>query len=77
LLVNRAQLSAYQQNNDAMMANQTLKQAFSADVQPILARARLDKGAAIEPVQTYRSSAYRTQCARNRPATGGSRSGIV
>ena len=77
LLVDRGQLAAYQQSNDVMMANQTLKQAFTTDVQPILAKARLDKGAAIDPLQTYRGSAYRTQCARNRPAVSGSRSGIV
>jgi L-rhamnose isomerase/sugar isomerase len=77
LLVDRAQLSAYQQSNDVMMANQTLKQAFSADVQPILAKARLDKGAAIDPLQAYRASAYRTQCARHRPVADGSRSGII
>jgi L-rhamnose isomerase/sugar isomerase len=77
LLVDRAQLAAYQQSNDVMMANQTLKQAFSTDVQPILAKARLEKGAAIDPLQTYRASAYRTQCGRNRPAAAGSRSGIV
>jgi L-rhamnose isomerase/sugar isomerase len=77
LLVDRAQLSAYQQGNDVMMANQTLKQAFNADVQPILARARLDKGAAVDPLQTYRDSAYRRRCARDRPAVAGSSSGIV
>src|SRR5580658_1699428 len=62
LLVDRAQLSAYQLSNDVMLANQALKQAFTTDVQPILAKARLDKGAAIDPLQTYRASAYRTQC---------------
>jgi L-rhamnose isomerase/sugar isomerase len=77
LLVDRAQLSAYQQSNDVMMANQALKQAFNADVQPILAKARLDKGAAVDPLQTYRDSAYRTQRARDRPAVSGSSSGIV
>jgi len=77
LLVDRAQLASFQQSNDVMMANQTLKLAFTADVQPILAKARLEKGAAIDPLQTYRASAYRTQCARNRPAVTGSRSGIV
>jgi L-rhamnose isomerase/sugar isomerase len=77
LLVDRAQLSAYQQGNDVMRANQALKRAFNTDVQPILARARLDKGAAIDPLYTYRASAYRDQCARSRPAVAGASSGIV
>jgi L-rhamnose isomerase/sugar isomerase len=77
LLVDRAQLSAYQQSNDVMKANQILKRAFNTDVQPILARARLDKGAAIDPLSTYRASAYRAQCVRHRPASAGSSSGIV
>jgi L-rhamnose isomerase/sugar isomerase len=77
LLVDRVQLSAYQQGNDVMRANQALKRAFNTDVQPILARARLDKGAAIDPLYTYRASAYRDQCARSRPAVAGASSGIV
>jgi L-rhamnose isomerase/sugar isomerase len=60
-----------------MRANQTLKQAFTTDVQPILAKARLDKGAAIDPLQVYRDSGYRAQCARSRPGVTGSGSGIV
>jgi L-rhamnose isomerase/sugar isomerase len=77
LLVDRSQLSAFQQSNDVMKANQTLKRAFNSDVQPVLARARLNKGAAIDPLYAYRASAYRAQCARNRPAVAGSSSGIV
>jgi L-rhamnose isomerase / sugar isomerase len=77
LLVDRTQLAAYQQANDVMMANQLLKQAFTTDVHPILAKARLDKGAAIDPLQLYRASTYRAQCARRRPSVAGSSSGIV
>ena len=77
LLVDRAALDAYQNDNDALMAAQTLKRAFTADVQPILARARLQKGAAIDPVGVYRKSGYRAGCAVRRPAASGSRSGIV
>jgi L-rhamnose isomerase / sugar isomerase len=77
LLVDREQLSALQQANDVMLAQQTLKKAFTTDVQPILAEARRRKGAAIEPIALYRRSAYRAGCARRRPAVSGSRSGIV
>jgi L-rhamnose isomerase / sugar isomerase len=77
LIVDREQLSALQQANDVMMAQQTLKRAFTTDVQPILSEARRRKGAAIDPIALYRRSAYRAACARHRPAASGSRSGIV
>src|SRR5580700_7198641 len=77
LLVDRKQLSALQQANDVMMAQQTLKRAFTTDVQPILAEARRRKGAAIDPIALYRRSAYRAACAHRRPAASSSRSGIV
>ncbi len=78
LLVERDALAGYQQANDALMAAQTLKRAFTTDVQPILARARLQKGAAIDPVAAYRKSGYRAGCASRRPARGGGpSSGIV
>ena len=77
LLVDREQLSALQQSNDVMQAQQALKRAFTTDVQPILAEARRRKGAAIEPIALYRRSGYRAACARRRPPVGGSRSGIV
>jgi L-rhamnose isomerase / sugar isomerase len=77
LLVDRKALAGYQETNDALMAAQTLKRAFTTDVHPILARARERKGAAIDPIGTYRRSGYRAECARRRPASGGTRSGIV
>jgi L-rhamnose isomerase / sugar isomerase len=77
LLVDRKALAGYQETNDALMAAQTLKRAFTTDVHPILARARERKGAAIDPIGAYRRSGYRAECARRRPAGGGTRSGIV
>jgi L-rhamnose isomerase / sugar isomerase len=77
LLVDRQALADHQQENDALMAAQTLKRAFTTDVQPILARARLQKGAAIDPVAVYRRSAYRTECANQRPAARNFGGGIV
>ncbi|MFZ1100589.1 MAG: L-rhamnose catabolism isomerase [Steroidobacteraceae bacterium] len=77
LLVDRAQLTDCQQRNDVLMAAQALKRAFTTDVTPILARARLERGAAIDPIGAYRASAYRAQCAKLRPVGDGSRSGIV
>ncbi|MFO1143433.1 MAG: L-rhamnose catabolism isomerase [Amaricoccus sp.] len=77
LLVDRAALDGFQEANDALMASQALKAAFRTDVEPILARARSDKGAAIDPVSVYRRSGYRARVAAERPAVAGGGGGIV
>jgi L-rhamnose isomerase / sugar isomerase len=77
LLVDRDALNAHQERNDALMAIQTLKQAFTTDVSPILATARLRSGGAIDPVSVYRSSQYRKRKAEERPATARPGVGIV
>jgi L-rhamnose isomerase/sugar isomerase len=77
LLVNRKALGEYQQSNDALMAAQTLKRAFTTDVQPILMRARQGKGAALDPVATYRASGYRAAVGVVRPAQKNFGGGIV
>lgn len=77
LLVDRAALEGFQQANDPLMASQTLKRAFTTDVQPILAMARLRKDAAIDPVSAYRASGYRAAVTRIRPPKSGGSGGIV
>ena len=77
LLVDRPALANYQGANDVLMANQSLKRAFTTDVGPILAKARLAKGGAIDPVGVYRAAGYRARVTAERPSSGGSSSGIV
>jgi L-rhamnose isomerase/sugar isomerase len=77
LLVDREALNDHQERNDALMASQTLKRAFTTDVLPILARVRADKGGAIHPIGAYRASNYRKKVARERPAVTGRGGGIV
>ncbi|MBB3212496.1 L-rhamnose isomerase/sugar isomerase [Herbaspirillum sp. Sphag1AN] len=77
-LVDLSILGHYQQNNDALMAAQMLKQAFRTDVGPIMAMARVRAGGAADPVHCYRVSGYREQKHEERPARSGvSSSGIV
>jgi L-rhamnose isomerase / sugar isomerase len=76
-LIDWAALGRYQADNDAVMALRTLKQAFMTDVTPILAKARVDAGGAIDPVAVYRTSGYRGQMAGRRPATPRRGGGIV
>lgn len=77
LLVDRKALEGYQAANDALMASATLKRGFRTDVEPILAMARIEAGAAADPVATYRASGYRAKVASARPAVSGGGGGIV
>lgn len=66
LLVDRVALHEYQENNDVVMAERTLKQAYETDVRPLLEEVRRRKQAAIDPIQAYRDSGYRASCAASR-----------
>lgn len=77
LLVDRKALEGFQDDNDALMATQTLKAAYRSDVEPILAMARLNRGGAIDPVAAYRASGYRQKVAAERPAVSAAGGGIV
>ena len=77
LLVDRETLYGLQDSNDALMAHNTLKDAFNLDVSPILAMARHRTGGAIDPLMMYRASGYRASVAEKRPSSGHSGSGIV
>jgi L-rhamnose isomerase/sugar isomerase len=76
-LVDREALSAYQQDNDPLMALATLKQAFTTDVGPILGMARHRAGGAIDPVAAWRASGYRRHKAEARPTDVRRGAGIV
>ncbi len=77
LLVDRAALVGFQEDNDALMATTTLKHGFRTDVEPVLAMSRLENGGAIDPVAVYRASGYRALVAAERPAVSGAGGGIV
>ena len=76
-MVDREKLASYQASNDPLMALQTLKEAFTTDVGPVLAMARYRAGGAIDPVAVYRASGYRLRVQRARPAEAHNRVGIV
>ena len=76
-LVDRAALTAAQEESDVMAGHRLIKQAYNTDVSPILAEARRRKGGAIDPVAVYRASGYRAEKAKERPATGAATAGIV
>ncbi len=77
LLVDRPALASHQDANDALMASETLKKAFRTNVEPILAMARYEKGAAMDPVAVYRAFGYRRKVGDARPKVLGGGGGIV
>ena len=77
LLVDRSALAEHQERNDALLAREALMAAFQTDVGPILARARVRTGGAIDPIAVYRESGYRERKAKDRPQELSGRSGIV
>ncbi|WP_449469265.1 L-rhamnose catabolism isomerase [Sphingobium chungangianum] len=70
LLVDRDALHAAQEDNDTMMAFQALRRAYNVDVAPILAKARLEAGGAIDVLSTYRASLWRERKAQERKPVG-------
>ena len=69
-LVDRAALHGAQEANDTMMAFQALRRAYNIDVAPILAKARMEAGGAIDVLEAYRLSQYRDRKAQQRKAVG-------
>ena len=76
-LIDREALAAAQAESDVLGGHLLVKQAFITDVSPILAEARRRKGGAVDPIGVYRASGYRSQKAKERPASGAASAGIV
>ena len=53
-----------------MMAFQALRRAYNVDVAPILAKARVEAGGAVDVLATYRTSCWRERKAQERKAVG-------
>jgi len=70
VIVDRDALHAAQDCNDTMMAFQTLRRAFTTDVTPILAMARMEAGGAIDVLAAYRESGYRARKSQMRKPVG-------
>jgi len=69
LIVDRAVLASYQEENDVLMAEMTMKAAYDTDVRPLIAEARCRNGGALQPIQAFRTSGYRAAKAAERGDT--------
>jgi len=68
VLVRRDALTYYQQENDVLMAEETLKSAFEMDVAALVAEVRRRRGGAIDPIAAFRASGYRADKTAERAA---------
>ncbi len=68
VLVDREALHGAQESNDTMMAFQALRRAYNVDVAPIIAKARVEAGGAIDVLAVYRESKWRDRKAQERKA---------
>ncbi|HUP12702.1 MAG TPA: hypothetical protein VM187_10830, partial [Niastella sp.] len=68
LLVDRTALNEAQQQNDVVRCQEILQAAFRTDVRPLVAEARLRSGAALQPMQIYRSLKVRENLIKERGA---------
>ncbi|MFN5914305.1 MAG: sugar isomerase, partial [Chitinophagaceae bacterium] len=66
LLVDRQSLQDAQQNNDVVVAQEILQNAFRTDVRPLVAEARLRAGAALQPLICFREQKIREQLIKER-----------
>jgi L-rhamnose isomerase/sugar isomerase len=66
LLVDRQSLETARQNNDTVLAQEILQDAYRTDVRPLLAEARLQAGGALQPLQFFRQNKLRERLIAQR-----------
>jgi len=68
LLVDEKALKAAQQQNDTVLSQEILQQAYRADVRPLVAEARFRAGAALQPLVLFRDLKVREKLIGERGA---------
>jgi L-rhamnose isomerase/sugar isomerase len=66
LIVDKAALTAAQQNNDVTLAQEILQQAYRTDVRSLVAEASLLSGGALNPIGAYRKLKVRDNLIKER-----------
>ena len=66
LLVDQDKLAAAQEEHDVVLAQEILQDAYRTDVRPLVQRARLSRGGALDPLQAYRNLDVRGELIRER-----------
>lgn len=66
LVLDEEKLKEAQQKNDAVMAQEMLQDAFRTDLRPLVAEARLQENAALDPIAAYRELEVRKNLIKDR-----------
>ncbi len=66
LTVDRIALAAARAQNDPVLAQETLQDAFRSDMRPLVRETRRRKGGALDPLAAFRAAGYRQEAARQR-----------
>ena len=73
-MVDRKALSVSQRNEDTVKSENLLKDAYAADVRPLVAEWRLARGLPADPLKAFRESGYEQEVGKQRLAAHGSKS---
>ena len=68
LLVDQTALHHAQQNNDVVLCQELLQNAFKTDVRPLVREMRLKNGGALDPLLTFRETKQRQKRIQQRGA---------
>lgn len=66
MLIDQESLSEAQSKGDVVQCQEILQDAFRTDVRPLLAKARVDLGGAVNPLKTYRAMEVRNKLIAER-----------
>jgi len=66
LLVDQNKLKNAQMNNDVVLCQEILQDAYRTDVRPLIAQARIDSGGANNPLEAYRKFEIRKNLIKDR-----------
>jgi len=66
LLIDQNELAAAQKDNDVVKCQEILQNAYRTDVRPLIEKARLSRGGAINPIETYRALKIREGLIKER-----------
>ncbi|WP_291962616.1 sugar isomerase [Maribacter sp.] len=66
LLIDQNELAAAQKNNDVVKCQEILQNAYRTDVRPLIEKARVGRGGAINPIETYRALKVREGLIKER-----------
>lgn len=66
LLIDQKALEMAQQENDVVMCQEIIQNAYRTDVRPLIQKARLEKGGVLSPISAYRSLRVRENLIKER-----------